>query len=87
MTKIRINGDFLEKLSKDKSLNGSDQRVLCYLMSKVDEEYKAMVKQAFIAFRLSMSQAQVSNSLKKLTNGGYITKMMFQGNKCYKIIM
>lgn len=84
---IKINVDFLEKLSKDKSLNGSDQRVLLYLISKVDEEYKAMVKQAFIAFKLSMSQAQVSNSLKKLTNSGYISKIMFQGNKCYKITM
>lgn len=84
---IRINGDFLERLSKDKSLSGSDQRILWYLMSKVDEEYKAMVKQVFIAFKLQMSQAQVSNSLKKLTSGGYVSKMMFQGNKCYKIIM
>jgi len=74
-----------ETLATDKELNGSEYKVLLFLLSKMDFNNNAMLKQSFIAEKLSMNQAQVSKSVKKLIDMMYIEKTVINGSNGYHV--
>lgn len=75
----------LEDISRDKSLNGTDLRVLSFILSKIDYTNIACVSQAFICERMDVQHSLVSQSIKKLIERGYISKVNVHGHGGYMV--
>ena len=72
-------------LAMDSELNGSEYKVLLFLIGNMNFQNNVVMPQAFIAEKLSMTQAQVSKTLKKLIEMMYIEKTLVSGNNAYHI--
>jgi predicted transcriptional regulator len=72
-------------LAQAEDLNGTDIKVLLYLLSQIDFDNLAMVTQSHIAREMNVKQSQVSKALKKLEELMYIDKRNVGGNNAYYI--
>ena len=66
--------DALEVIAKDRELRGEPRAVLDYLMSKLSFDNYIAVEQSVIASELVIHKANVSRSIKMLTEKGIIEK-------------
>lgn len=71
-------------LSKDKQITLYDMRILNYLMANLELENYIQVTQKEISENLDIDQADVSRSIRKLLEKGYIEKITKGGIKAYR---
>ena len=64
-----------EVISADKDLNGTDFRVLWFLLSRINYNNVAILPQVCISEKVNTQHSMVSASIKKLCEKGYIEKV------------
>jgi len=74
-----VFSDFLEAFAKDKNLTLTDRRVLCYLLATMDLQNLLQTTQKEIAHQLEIPRPNLSTSLIRLAEWGYI-QIQKEGN-------
>lgn len=75
----------LEESSRDKTLNGTDFRVLHFILSQIDYTNIARISQAFICERMNVQHSLVSLAIKKLIDRGYVSRVTVGGHSGYMV--
>ena len=74
-----------EKIALEKTLHGTEYKILWFIVSRIDYDNRAFLSQAFIAKTLDMPQSQVSTSIKKLAECKALRKIIVDGRTGYEI--
>ncbi len=69
---VRVFSEGLSRLAMDKDLNGTDIRVLLFILSIMEYENLLNTTQKALSEGLGIVQQEVSKSIKKLIEGGYL---------------
>ncbi|MFN9911388.1 MAG: MarR family transcriptional regulator [Pseudanabaena sp.] len=69
---VRVFSEGLGRLAMDKDLNGTDIRVLLFILSIMEYENLLNTTQKALSEGLGIVQQEVSKSIKKLIEGGYL---------------
>jgi len=86
VTPISRKMKLLGRLAKTTDLNYEDHRVAEYLITKLDFEKDVHVPQRKIASLLDMHQPNVSRSIKRLLEAGFISEGEMIGScKTYRL--
>jgi hypothetical protein len=69
---VRVFSEGLSRLAMNKDLNGTDIRVLLFILSIMEYENLLNTTQKALSEGLGIVQQEVSKSIKKLIEGGYL---------------
>jgi len=89
--KIRSNRWFMGfqdsfiEIAKDKNLRGQDRQVILYLLGSLNFENHLQITQKSIAKDLDIPRVNVTKSIKKLNDCGYIDLQKVDGRNEYRI--
>jgi DNA-binding MarR family transcriptional regulator len=78
---IRVFQDVLLEMAKDRELNLTDHRVLLLILTKLGYENFFSLSQTEMGELLGINQANISRSLQKLEQRGFITLLDTPGRK------